>query len=212
MAEQKEQQVTTIQPDELVAMAVTYDLLENQPEIVAAILAQHEVQPSTDPEENMLKICKLAAVRGRFFNEDFAKGAETAGYHGTEYVPHILANYVAKHGTLEPIQASYWSLKDLFKKKEGGTKVGNAIKNLFSKKPDGVPAAPVTAPEMAESPAANELAKHVDPNADDKDKGKLILGMSKTLFWSLVSGTVLLVVIIIIMIIRKGRKKEAEKK
>ncbi len=194
-------------------MALTHDLLENSPEVVAAILANHEVQPSTDPEQNLLLLCRLSAERGRFFNEDFSKGAEAAGYHGAEFVPTVLANYVAKHDTLEPIQASYWSLKDLFKKKEGGTKVGNLIKNLFGKKPDGSSPANVTAPEMANSPAGTELAKMVDPDAkrDPKDVKK-ILGMSPVLFWSLTGAVVLLIVIIIVMIIRKGRKKEAEKK
>lgn len=208
----EENKTTTIQPEELVAMAVVADLLENQPEVVAAILAQHEIQPSTDPEENMLKICKLSAQRGRFFNEDFSKGAEVAGYHGAENVPHILANYVAKHSSLEPIQASYWSLKDLFKKKEGGTKVGNAIKNLFGKKPDTAVTPAVTAPEMADSPAAQELAKVAgDPKPDPKDP-KQILGMSQVLFYSLLSGFILLIVIIIVIVIRRAKKKEAEKK
>lgn len=198
-----------IKPDELVALAVIHDLVTNNPDVVAAVLAQHNEQPSTDPEENILKLSKLSAKMGRWFNEDFDKAAASAGFHGAEFVPHILAGYVGRQKDIKNFQAGYWSLKDLFGKKEGGTKVGNAIRDLFNKPKPGTTAPAVTPAQMAESPAADVLKKEIKTGDDDKKEIKKILGMAPALFWSLTAGVVLLIIVIIIMIIRAGKKKKA---
>lgn len=199
-------------PEEAVALALTQDLLENHPEVVSAILRQHEVQPSTDPEQNVLLLAKLSAERGRFFNEDFAKGAETVGYHGTEMMPSVLAKYAARHKDVKSFQAGYFKLADLFKPKEGGTKVGNLIKNLFGPKVT----TPVTPGAAAQSPAADELTKGLEKTQAQKDAAaaddKKILGLTPWIFWTALGFVILLIVVIIIIIIRASKKKKDEKK
>lgn len=202
-----------MQPEEAVALAMCQDLIENHPQVVQAILVQHEVQPSTDPEENILKLAKLSAERGRFFNEDFQKGATAAGYYRTENIPMIVANYVAKHRNINNFQASYFSIKDLFKKKEGGTQVGNLIRGIFKKgdtATGGAATTPIAPADIAVTPAAQDIAKKVaDNTADPKPKDdKLILGLEPWIFYTGLGFVIVLIIVIIILIIRASKKKK----
>lgn len=193
-----------MRPEEAISLAVVHDLFTNHPEVVTAILRQHEVQPSTDPEENILLLSKLSAERGRFFNEDFAKGAKVAGYYGTEFVPDIVCKYVARNKDIKKFQAGYFSLKDVF------GKIKDQVKNVFGKKDQ-----PNLSPgDIATAPAADDIASKVDKAAKDpaaKDDKK-IMGLKPWIFWTGLGTVIVLIVVIIILVIRAGKKKEGEKK
>ncbi|MES3019407.1 MAG: hypothetical protein V4721_16590 [Bacteroidota bacterium] len=200
-----------MQPEEAVALALCQDLIENNPAIVKAILVQHQVQPSTDPEANILALAKLSAERGRFFNEDFDKAVTAAGYYRTEMMPDVLSRYVARHRDIKTFRSGYFSIKDLFKKKPGGTQVGNLIKNLFGKKPTEVAGPPLAPGDVATSPEAKELMDKIEKTAgegedDDTDKDK-ILGLTPWIFWTGTGFVLVLIIVIIILIMRAGKKK-----
>lgn len=190
-----------LQPEEAVALAIAHDLITNYPEELKALLIQHNVQPSTDPEENILKIAQLSAKMGRWFNEDWSRVTSSFGYHGAELMADVLGKYAAKQKNIKHFQAGYFSVKDVF------NKIKDKVKSIFHKS-DGGTQAPgdVAATDAAKTTA--DAANAANPNTPTPKKK--ILGMVPWLFYSVLGFVLILIVVITILVIRAGKKKKSE--
>lgn len=199
MAAQKKK----MSPSEKVAFGIVHEMVTESPDLVQKLLAKHGIQPSADPERNMLELAKLSKERGAFFNQDFDTISERAGYFGAGNTPEIVANYISENPDLPTFQEDFTQTTE--KKKKLGQKIKDWFKKVFSKKDK-----PQTQETLNGDPTATEYTKAMDGGGgdDDKKEVKKVLGMHPALFFSIIGIIIILAIVLIIWMARSKKKEE----
>lgn len=201
-------------PGEQTAFALVHHMVNYNPELVNTLLVQHGEQPSTDPELNMLRIAKLSQERGTFFNTDFSRICEKAGYFGTEDAASLASSTLNGTPDLNQFQNNFRLLGgggSAGATAAGSTppktgflkglkdKVGGFLKNVFGKKDQKV--------DLNTGP--DQKLTDLLPKPDDKPPVKKILGMHPAVFYSLIGVVVILVISLIIWLSRAKKPQPA---
>lgn len=172
---------TGLTSDEQKAIFEVAKFVRDDPEVADAFISSYNIKPATDETEKAMQLVLVSSMSpAAEFQKRLAKYSKTREF---------LGGLLAAVGTI-------------FKKKEGGTKVGNMFRDLFGQpsladKPEGM-----TDAQFAALLAQREKEEKEKKEAEEK---------KKKLNRQLIAGGVVLVIIIvvIILVVTQGRKKKA---
>jgi len=112
----------TLEDEDLTALMDVGEFVEDEPQVVDSIITSFGMQPDPDPGKKALQLIAVS-LESNDFDADMVKGMQGAGMDTLDFK--------LKLGGFGKI---FGKIGSIFKKKDGGSKVGNFFKNIFKGK------------------------------------------------------------------------------